>query len=129
MHDFLVRDQLRTAPGRPASCLAPGKEHLEIAYLSGSAGEIPVTEKPDGVQPLLSARTSGKRCTSPIKFASNGEVLSLLHARANVRGMFKSTTDKMTTVSGHRQRAVPRTQPTPKPVATRLRIVASFSPS
>ena len=37
-----------------------------------------------------------------MKFASKGDALSLLHARANVRGMFKSTTDKVTTVSGHR---------------------------
>jgi hypothetical protein len=73
---------------------------------------------------LLTARMSGKRCTSPMKFASKGEVLSLLQARASVRGTFKSTTGKMTTVSGHRQRALPRTHPTPKPVDTRLRIVA-----
>ena len=75
------------------------------------------------------ARTSGKRCTSAIKFASKVEGLSLLHARASGRGMFKSTTGKMTTLSGERQRAVPMTHPTPKPVDTRLKIVASFSPS
>jgi hypothetical protein len=45
---------------------------------------------------LLAALTSGSRRTSAIKFASNGEVLSLLHAR--VRGTFKSTTAKTTTV-------------------------------
>src|SRR5690349_16209655 len=96
---------------------------------AGNAGEIPATAKPDGLQPLLTARTSGKRCTSPINFASKGDALSLLHARANVRGMSKSTTGTTTTVSGHRHRAVPRTHPTPKPVDTRLRIVASFTPS
>src|SRR6266481_3132536 len=78
---------------------------------------------------LLTARTFGKRRTSPIKFASKGEVLSRLHARAKVRGIFKSTTGRTTTVSGHRQRAVSKTHPTPKPLDTRLRIVASFSPS
>src|SRR4029077_19233908 len=31
-----------------------------------------------GFQPFLTARTSGKRCTSPIKFASKGEILSFL---------------------------------------------------
>ena len=77
----------------------------------------------------LAARTSGKRCTSPMKRASKGEVLSRLHARASRRGTFKSTTGKMATVSGHRHRALPRTHPTPKPVDTRLKIVASFSPS
>ena len=41
----------------------------------------------------------------------------------------KSATGMMTMLFGHRQRAVPRVHPTPKPVATRLRIVASFSPS
>jgi hypothetical protein len=81
------------------------------------------------LQPLLTARTSGKRCTSPMKRASKGEVLSRLHARVSLRGRFKSTTGKMATVSGHRQRALPRTHPTPKPVDTRLKIVASFSPS
>jgi PAS domain S-box-containing protein len=78
---------------------------------------------------LFTARTSGKRRTSPTKCASKGEVLSILHARAKLRGMFKSITGKTTTVSGHRQRAVPRTHPTPNPLDTRLRIVASFSPS
>ncbi len=51
-------------------------------------------------EPLLTARTSGKRCTSAIKFASNVEVLSLLHAKASRSGIFKSTTGKMTTFSG-----------------------------
>jgi hypothetical protein len=64
-----------------------------------------------------------------MKLASKGEVLSFLHTSANVRGMFKSTTGKMTTDSGHRQRAVARTHPTPMPVDTRLRIVGSFTPS
>ena len=80
-----------------------------------------VTAKPDWLRPLFTARTPGKRCTSLMKFASRGEVLSLRHTRASARSMFKSTTGKMTTVSGDRQRAVPRTHPTPKPVATRLR--------
>src|SRR5580700_3489541 len=61
--------------------------------------------------------------------ASKGEVLSRLHARVSRRGTFKSTTGNMATVSGHRHRALPRTHPTPKPVDTRLKIVASFSPS
>src|SRR4029077_16060313 len=77
----------------------------------------------------LSARTSGRRCTSSTKLASKGEELSLLQARASDNGMFKSTTGVMTTLLGHRHRAVPRTHPTPKPVATRLKIVASFTPS
>ncbi len=80
-------------------------------------------------QPLLTARTSGKRRTSAMKFTSKGEVLSFLQTSAKVRGMFKSTTGKMTTDSGHRQRAVARTHPTPMPVDTRLRIVGSFTPS
>src|SRR5260370_20592732 len=78
---------------------------------------------------LLTAPTFGKRRTSRIKFASKGEVLSRLHARAKVRGIFKSTTGRTTTVSGHRQRTVPKTHPTPKPLDTRLRIAASFTPS
>ena len=49
---------------------------------------------------LLTACTFGKRRTSPIKFASKGDVLSRLHARAKVRGIFKSTTGRTTTVSG-----------------------------
>ena len=77
----------------------------------------------------MSARTSGKRATSAIKLTSKGEVLSLLHARASRRVTFKSTTGKMATVAGDRQRAVPRTHPTPNPVDTRLRIVASLFPS
>ena len=81
------------------------------------------------LQRLLTARTLGDRRTSPMKLASKGEVLSLRHARASRRVTLKSTTGKMTTVAGHRQRAVARTHPTPKPVDTRLRIVASFSPS
>jgi len=94
-----------------------------------AAGEMSNTAKPDGPQPLLTARIPGERCTSLMKFASRGEVLSLRHTRDSARGMSKSTTGKMTIVSGDRQRAVPMTHPTPKPVATRLRIVASFSPS
>ena len=81
------------------------------------------------IQPLLTARTSGKRFTSPMKRASKGEVLSRLHARVSRRGTFKSTTGNMATVSGHRHRALPRTHPTPRPIDTRLRIVASFNPS
>ena len=81
------------------------------------------------LQPVLTARTSGKRCTSATKLASKGDLLSFLQARASSSGTFKSTTDVMTTLLGHRQRAVPRTHPTPNPVATRLRIIASFSPS
>jgi hypothetical protein len=78
---------------------------------------------------LFTARTSGKRRTSSTNFASKGDVLSRLHASANVRGMFKSTTGDTTTVSGHLQRAVSSTHPTPKPLDTRLRMVASFIPS
>src|ERR1700693_2394371 len=63
-----------------------------------------------------------------MKLASKGEVLCFLHTSANVRGMFKSTTGKMTTDSGHRQRAVARTHPTPMPVDTRLRMVGSLTP-
>src|SRR6266851_6410127 len=69
----------------------------------------------DELQSLLIARTSGKRCTSAMKFASSGEVLSLFHASASGNGMFRSATDRMTTLSGHRQRAVPFTHPTPMP--------------
>jgi hypothetical protein len=58
-----------------------------------------------------------KRCTSPTKRASKGEV--------RVRGIFKSTTARMTTGLGHRQHATP----TPKPADTRLKIVASLDPS
>lgn len=68
------------------------------------------------LQPHFRSPTAGKRRTSPITFASKGEVLSLLQARASGRGMSKSTTGKITTVSGDRQRAVPSTHPTPKPV-------------
>src|SRR5258708_11284042 len=64
-----------------------------------------------------------------MKFASKGEVLSFLHTSARVRGMFKSTTGKMTTDSGQRQRVVARTHPTPMPVDTRLRIVGTLTPS
>jgi len=83
----------------------------------------------DELQSLLIARTSGKRCTSAMKFASSGEVLSLFHASASGNGMFRSATDRMTTLPGHRQRAVLFTHPTPMPCDTRLRIVASFRPS
>jgi hypothetical protein len=81
------------------------------------------------LQPVLTARTSGKRCASATKLASKGDLLSFLQAsqaRTSSSDTFKSTTDVMTTLLGHRQRAVPRTHPTPKPVATRLRIVASL---
>ena len=44
----------------------------------------------DELQSLLIARTSGKRCTSAMKFASSGEVLSLFHASASGNGMFRS---------------------------------------
>ena len=77
----------------------------------------------------LTAGTSEKRRTSTTNPASKGDLLSFLQARANGCGRFKSTTGVMTTFSGRRHRAVPRTHPTPKPVATRLRIVASSSPS
>jgi hypothetical protein len=49
-------------------------------------------------QPLLTARTSGKRRTSSTKRTSKGELLSRLHARASDTGIFKSTTDRMATV-------------------------------
>ena len=48
----------------------------------------------------LTARTAGKSRTSSTNFASKGDVLSLLHASASVRGMFRSTTEDTTTVSG-----------------------------
>ena len=78
---------------------------------------------------FLTARTSAKLCTSAMKFASKGKVLSLLHTRASGKGISRSTTEKITTPSGHRQRAVRLTHPTPIPCETRLRIVASFRPS
>jgi hypothetical protein len=74
------------------------------------------------LQLSLTARTSGKQRTSPMKRASKGEVLSRLHASASRRATFKSTTGKMATVLGHRHRALPRTHPTPKPVDTSSRL-------
>jgi hypothetical protein len=64
-----------------------------------------------------------------MKRASKGEALSRLHASESRTGTFKSITGKMTTAAGQRHRALSRTHPTPRPVETRLRIVASFSPS
>jgi len=61
-------------------------------------GEMSSTAQPDGHHPFLTARTPGKRCTSLMKFASRGEVLSLRHTRDSARGMSKSTTGKMTIV-------------------------------
>src|ERR1700723_885042 len=75
------------------------------------------------------ALTSGKRCTSAMNLVSKGEELSFLQTRASGSGTFRSTTDIIATLVGHRKRAVPSTHPTPKPFATRLRIVASFGPS
>jgi len=72
-------------------------------------------------QSFFNARTSGKRCTSAMKVASKGEILSLLQARAIGNGMFRSVTDRMTTCFGHRQRAVSFTHPMPIPWETRLR--------
>ena len=39
----------------PKVCLAPGKEHLEVALSGRSAGKIPVTAKPDGTTKALRA--------------------------------------------------------------------------
>src|SRR5260370_35064122 len=103
-----------------------GWSYMTVGLSEGPSRGLAATDAP---QPLFTARTSGKRRTSSTKFASKEEVLSRLHARANERGMFRSATGKTTTVSGHRQRAVPKTHPTPKPLDTRLRIVASFVPS
>src|SRR5258707_15712369 len=94
---------------------------LEDAYATLRRG--------DGFTALLTARTSGKRCTSAIKFASKVEVLSLRHAKNSGRATSKSTTGKMTTLSGNRKRELPTTHPTPKLLDTRFRIAASFSPS
>ena len=51
--------------------------------------------------------------------ASRGEVLSFRHARASGNGISWSITDIVTTLSGHRHRAVPFTQPMPMPCDTR----------
>ena len=125
--------------GLAAVAVRTGVNFTYLAGMAPCAKNLPLLDtfanwqsvggKRDRPQPLLSARTPGKRCTSLMKFASRGEVLSLRHTRDSARGVSKSTTGKMTIVSGDRQRAVPMTHPTPKPVATRLRIVASFSPS
>jgi hypothetical protein len=61
----------------------------------------------DELQSLLIARTSGKRCTSAMKFASSGEVLSLFHASASGNGMFRSARDRMTTVTRISAIAIP----------------------
>ena len=55
--------------------------------------------------------------------------MSLLQARASGKGMFRSAIDRITTLSGHRPRAVPLTQPTPMPCDTKLRMVDSFRPA
>jgi hypothetical protein len=55
--------------------------------------------------------------------------LSFRQISAKGSGNFKSVTDSNTTLSGHRQRVALLTNATPKPHDTRLRIVASFTPS
>src|SRR3984893_2249058 len=114
-------EEVRVRPLLRGEALGTERSHLSVT--SG------LVELNLAIQPSMTARTSGKRFTSPMKRASKGEVLSRLHARVSRRGTFKSTTGNMATVSGHRHRALPRTHPTPKPVETRLKIVASFSPS
>jgi hypothetical protein len=111
------------------SSFYPGIEECASLSLRARRGLAVASWSHQALQPLLTARTSDDRRTSPMKLASKGEILSLRHARASRRVTLKSTTGKMITVAGHRQRAVARTHPTPKPVDTRLRIVASFSPS
>jgi hypothetical protein len=78
--------------------------------MTSSAKPIYVTLH-QALQPLSTARTSGKRCASAMKRASKGEVLSRRHARASRRGTFKSTMGKMATVPGHRHRALPEYYP------------------
>src|SRR5262249_34713109 len=79
--------------------------------------------------PLCRDRTSGKLRMPAMKPASKGEVLSFLQTSDSGSGIFRSLTEMMTTRSGHRQRAVPLTHPTPMPCETRLRMVASLTAS
>jgi hypothetical protein len=73
--------------------------------------------------------TSDNRRTFSTNLASKGESLSFRQISANGSGNFKSVTDTNTTLSGHRQRVALLTNATPSPHDTRLRIVASFTPS
>src|ERR1700739_3434938 len=68
---------------------------------------------------LFPRRVSEMRLTWATKLASNGDLLSFRQVSASSCGTFKSTTVAMTTLFGHRHRDVPKTHPTPKPVATR----------
>jgi hypothetical protein len=81
------------------------------------------------IQRLECASTSGNDRTSSTNFASKGEALSLRQTTANGSDNFKSVTDSNPTLSGHRQRVALLTNATPKPHDTRLRIVASLTPS
>src|SRR5688572_2079529 len=80
-------------------------------------------------QCLECASTSGNDRTSETNFARSGEELSFRQISANGSGNFKSVTESNTTLSGHRQRVALLTKATPSPHDTRLRIVASFTPS
>lgn len=73
--------------------------------------------------------TSGSERTPATNFASRGDVSSFRHTRANGSGSCKSGTGRRTTPSGQRQRVAPLTNATPSPHDTRLRIVASLTPS
>src|SRR5438034_11155391 len=81
------------------------------------------------VQRLEYASTSGKSRTAATNFSSKGEALSFRQIRANGNGNFKSVTGSSATLSGHRQWVALLTNATPSPHDTRLRIVASFTPS
>ena len=95
------------------------------SQVGNSKWVVPASE----FQRLEYASTSGKSRTSVTNLASNGEALSFLQTRANWRDTFKSDTGNTTTPLGHRQRAVPLTNPTPSPCDTRLKMVASFTAS
>src|SRR6185436_5453643 len=82
-----------------------------------------------GCQSLAYASTSGNDRTSATNFASNEEELSFRQMSAKGSGNFKSATGSKITLPGHRQRVALLTNATPSPHDTRLRIVASFTPS
>src|SRR5437879_4473395 len=78
---------------------------------------------------FANSTTSGNSRTSSKNLASKGEPLSLRQTRAKGNRKFKSATGINTTPAGHRQRVALLTKATPNPHETRLRIVASFTPS
>jgi hypothetical protein len=65
----------------------------------------------------------------PYKLFSSGEALSLRQTSDRTRGIFRFVTLRITTLFGHRQRAVSLTKPTSMECETRLGIVASVPPS